>query len=103
MLTDVRRTPHMHAVKSHIKGGEYRKSFHGFASPVAYLVDSPTSVHVLPMQIDTWNRDEMNLTGSNFVPYLQPKHSLAPQGPGAQYSGLLECPMTDKILKCVSI
>lgn len=41
----------------------------------------------------------MNLTGSEFVPYLQPKHSLAPQGPGAQYSGLLECPLTDKVVK----
>ena len=80
-------------------GGEYRKSFHGFASPVAYLVDSPTSVHVLPMQIDTWNRDAMNVTGSKFVPYLQPKHSLAPQGPDAMYSGLLECPLTDKVVK----
>ena len=34
-------------------GGEYRKSYHGFASPIAYVLDSPESVHVLPMQIDT--------------------------------------------------
>jgi hypothetical protein len=32
-------------------GGEYRKSYHGFASPVAYVVDSPVSYHVLPMQV----------------------------------------------------
>jgi hypothetical protein len=82
-------------------GGEYRKSFHGFASPVAYLVDSPTSVHVLPMQIDTWNRDAMNVTGSKFVPGPQPKHSLAPQGLDALYSGLLECPLTDKVVKTI--
>ena len=45
-------------------GGEYRGSYHGFASPVAYVIDSPTAVHVLPMQIDTWNRAEMNITVS---------------------------------------
>jgi hypothetical protein len=45
-------------------GGEYRGSYHGFASPVAYVIDSPSSVHVLPMQIDTWNRDEMSPHGN---------------------------------------
>jgi hypothetical protein len=56
-------------------GGEYRKSFHGFPVPVAYVIDSPTSVHVTPMQIDTWNRDEMNISGgSTFVPGPLPKH-----------------------------
>ena len=37
-------------------GGEYRKSYHGFASPTAYVVESPEELFVLPMQIDTWNR-----------------------------------------------
>lgn len=32
-------------------GGEYRKSYHGLAYPIAYVVASPQSVHVLPMQI----------------------------------------------------
>ena len=32
-------------------GGEYRKSYHGLAYPIAYVIDSPQSVHVLPMQI----------------------------------------------------
>ena len=37
-------------------GGEYRKSYHGFAAPVAYVIDSPQSIHCNPMFIDTWNR-----------------------------------------------
>jgi hypothetical protein len=82
-------------------GGEYRKSFHGFSPGIAYLIDSPERIHVLPMQIDTWNRDEMNMTGSKFVPGPQPKHSLAPQGLDALYSGLLECPLTDKVVKTI--
>lgn len=70
-------------------GGEYRKSYHGFASPVAYVIDSPQSAHCNPMFIDTWNRDKMNVSGgSKFVPGPLPKHSLAP--PDAEYSGLLE-------------
>ena len=40
-------------------GGEYRKSYHGFPAPVAYVIDSPQSVHVNPMFIDTWNRDKV--------------------------------------------
>ena len=39
-------------------GGEYRKSYHGFPSPVAYVIDSPQSVYCNPMFIDTWNRDK---------------------------------------------
>lgn len=81
-------------------GGEYRKSYHGFPSPVAYVLESPKSVHVLPMQIDTWNRDKMNISGgSPFVSGPVPNRSLAPSGPGALYSGLLECPLTDRVQK----
>ena len=83
-------------------GGEYRKSYHGFASPVAYVVESPEKVFVLPMQIDTWNRDKMNISGgSPFVPGPLPKNSLAPTGPEARYSGLLECPLTDRVEKII--
>ena len=35
-------------------GGEYRKSYHGFSAPVAYVIDSPQSVNAIPMFIDTW-------------------------------------------------
>ena len=83
-------------------GGEYRKSYHGFASPVAYVIESPQNVHVLPMQIDTWNRDKMNISGgSKFVPGPHPKHSLAPTDKNALYSGLLECPLTDRVQKII--
>jgi hypothetical protein len=82
-------------------GGEYRKSYHGFAFPTAYVVDSPQSVHVLPMQIDTWNRAKMNITGSPFVPGPLPKHSLSPNDTSALYSGVLECPITDRIQKII--
>ena len=52
-------------------------------------------------QVDTWNRDKMNIDGSSpFAPGIAPKHSLAPiTGPDAIYSGLLECPLTTRIKK----
>ena len=103
----VQHTPSPLGIPTHAhlaagNGGEYRKSYHGFASPVAYVIDSPSSVHVLPMQIDTWNRDEMNATGSKFVPGPLPKHALSPRGEDALYSGLLECPLTDKVVKTIT-
>lgn len=45
--------------------GEYRKSYHSFGDPsVAYAIDSPQNVTVIPMFIDTWNRDKMTLSGA---------------------------------------
>lgn len=52
---------------------------------------------MFPMQIDTWNRENVNMTG--FWPGPQPKNSQMPHG--AEYSGLLECPCTDRITKVV--
>lgn len=49
-------------------GGEYRKTFHAYAPPFAQLVESPTVVNGIAMQIDTWNRDAMNLTVRNTIP-----------------------------------
>jgi hypothetical protein len=46
------------------------------------------------MQIDTHNR-EYNGTGFKAGP--EPKNSCAP--PNAHYSGILECPCTDRIKK----
>jgi len=82
-------------------GGEFRKTYHGLAPPFAQIIDSPTHVSVVPMQIDTWNRDLMNLTsGSPFHPGPTPKNSYAPKsGHDAIYSGLLECPLTTRIRK----
>ena len=84
-------------------GGEYRKSFHGYAPGYAQAIESPTSMYITPMQIDTWNREKMNSTGgSPFVSGPVPRNSLAPQsGQDALYSGLLECPVTTRIRKVV--
>jgi hypothetical protein len=45
-------------------GGEFRKTYKGLAPPYAQVLESPTSFSFQPMQIDTWNRDKMNLTGA---------------------------------------
>eukprot|EP00756_Hemistasia_phaeocysticola_P032008 Hpha_TRINITY_DN16387_c2_g1::TRINITY_DN16387_c2_g1_i3::g.62124::m.62124 len=87
---------------SSANGGEYRKTFHGFSPGHALVVDSPTSFQITPMQIDTWNREKMNISKnglSTFAPGPLPRSSLAP--PNAPYSGLLECPMTTRIAKAV--
>ena len=82
-------------------GGEYRLSYHGYAPGLVQVIKSPTQFQITPMQIDTWHRDEMNLTGpTKFVPGPVPRSSLAPiSGPDAIYSGLLECPLTTRIVK----
>ena len=72
-------------------------SYHGYAPGYAQVIDSPTSIQITPMQIDTRNRDRMNLTGSRFVAGHEPRNSWAPEG--AEYSGLLECPLTTRITK----
>jgi len=77
-------------------GGEFRKSYHGYPKGFAQLVESPTTFHIQPMQIDTKNR---HYNGTDFKPDLLPAASLAP--PDAPYSGLLECPCTDRIEKKV--
>lgn len=80
-------------------GGEVRKSFHGYAPGYAQVIESPKTFHITPMQIDTWNRDKMNLTGSPFVAGPLPRNSLAP--PDAVYSGMLECPVSTRLRKLI--
>eukprot|EP01051_Picozoa_sp_SAG22_P005472 SAG22_NODE_326_length_12283_cov_248.386408_3_plen_736_part_00 len=82
-------------------GGEYRKSFHGMPPGYAQVLESPSVMHIQPMQIDTKNRDgSMDRPEQGFHPGLYPKTVLAPRtGPDAAYSGLLECPCTDRISK----
>lgn len=84
-------------------GGEYRKSFHGYAPGYAQVIESPRQFHITPMQIDTWNRDKMNLTyPSKMVSGPVPRSTLAPiDGPDALYSGLLECPLTTRVRKVI--
>jgi hypothetical protein len=83
-------------------GGEYRKTYHGFPAPYARLLESPHQFQFTPMQIDTWNRDEMNISepSPKFVSGPQPHNSLA-KHKDALYSGLLECPLTTRINKTI--
>ena len=82
---------------SEANGGESRISFHGYPRGMAQLIYSPESFSVQPMQIDTRNRDPRFINSSKFVPGLMPKQSASPEN--ANYSGLLECPCTDRINK----
>eukprot|EP01050_Picozoa_sp_SAG11_P020382 SAG11_NODE_3426_length_2455_cov_1.512309_1_plen_339_part_10 len=87
-------------------GGEYRKSMHGFPPGYALIVDSPKAMQITPMQIDTWEREKMDISTDakpvKFVSGPVPAASMAPTtGPDAIYSGLLECPMTTRISKVV--
>lgn len=84
-------------------GGEFRKSFHGYAPGFVQLIQSPTQMQITPMQIDTWHREKMNISHpTRFVSGPVPRTSLAPTtGPDALYSGLLECPLTTRITKHV--
>ena len=76
-----------------------------YAPGYAQVIDSPEHFQITPMSIDTWNRDRMPLSGpgaGRFVPGPVPRASLAPStGPDAIYSGLLECPLTTRIVKTV--
>jgi hypothetical protein len=82
-------------------GGEFRKSFHSYPAPYAQLVESPSTWSIQPMQIDTKNRDgSMAEPGMPFKPGPYPTAAQAPRsGADAVYSGLLECPCTDRISK----
>ena len=65
---------------------------------MAQLIDSPTTFHIQPMQIDTKNRF---YNGTDFKPGVLPRSSTAP--PNASYSGLLECPCTTRIRKEINV
>jgi hypothetical protein len=83
-------------------GGEYRKSFHGYAPSYGQVIGSPHTFQLTPMQIDTFHREKMDClsdkpTGEPFVAGPLPRNSWAP--PGASYSGLLECPLTTRVTK----
>ena len=73
------------------------------AEPFRYaqLIESPVSWRIQPMQIDTKNRDgSMAEPGMPFKAGPAPRNSKAPVvGPDAVYSGLLECPCTDRITR----
>ena len=77
-----------------------RKTYHGFPSPYARLIESPEQFQFTPMQIDTWHREKMNISADSpkFFPGPQPRNSLAVHS-DALYSGLLECPFTTRLTK----
>merc|ERR1719498_2278255 len=80
-------------------GGESRKSFHGYPKGFAQLIESPTTWHITPMQIDTRNRD-CGVTPADvknctkFTPGPEPKQTRFGRGvpKDTNYSGILECP-----------
>eukprot|EP00927_Polykrikos_kofoidii_P055043 TRINITY_DN49359_c0_g1_i1.p1 TRINITY_DN49359_c0_g1~~TRINITY_DN49359_c0_g1_i1.p1 ORF type:complete len:937 (-),score=98.26 TRINITY_DN49359_c0_g1_i1:92-2509(-) len=84
-------------------GGESRKSFHGYPDGFAQLVDSPTTWHMNPMQIDTRNRD-CGVTPADignctrFTPGPEPRQSRWGRGipQNTNYSGILECPCNSR-------
>ena len=88
-------------------GGESRKSFHGYPSGYAQLIDSPEFWHITPMQIDTRNRDCGVMPGDVhkctkgpdgyplMTPGIEPRQARYGRGipaGGTNYSGVLECP-----------
>eukprot|EP00978_Attheya_sp_CCMP212_P008412 scaffold19815_cov58-Attheya_sp.AAC.3 len=75
-------------------GGEMRMSYHGYPKNYAQVIESPDTFHIIPMQIDTWNRNMKNAT---YLPGPLPQSSRIP--PEAGYNGLLECPCTDRLPK----
>ena len=76
-------------------GGEMRLSYHGYADGYAQLIESPNAFHIQPMQIDTWNREEPTAAFRPGGPL--PKSSQIPASAG--YSGLIECPCSDRLEK----
>jgi len=89
-------------------GGESRKSFHGYPQGYAQLLESPTSWHITPMQIDTRNREHGvgpesvgNCTNMTECAGYEPRQARYGRNWGGLtqknkkpdgYSGILECP-----------
>jgi hypothetical protein len=108
-------------------GGESRKSYHAYPKGYAQLVDSVDEFVMTPMQIDSkfalllpfllvsafsfscrfptaWNRNVSYNDPRGFVPGPEGKRVMAnaPRtGPDAVYSGHLECPCTDRVIKTI--
>ena len=74
-------------------GNEHRKSFHGYPPNFVQLVESPAEFHPTLMFINT-----KNPTGDG-KPIGGPLPHNNPSPANADYSELLECPCTDRIVK----
>mmetsp|Transcript_6279 Transcript_6279/g.17704 ORF Transcript_6279/g.17704 Transcript_6279/m.17704 type:complete len:1276 (+) Transcript_6279:1-3828(+) len=83
--------PQVH-IFSEGNGGEMRLSYHGYPRGYAQLIESPDTFHVTPMQVDTWNREMKDARYVAGGPL--PQSSRLPRSAG--YSGLLECPCSDR-------
>ena len=83
--------PAVQAFNEH-NGNEARQSYHGLPSGFVQPLFAPQAFIFNPMQINTLNPDG---TGKRGGPL--PRASAA--APGANYSGLLECPCTTRIVK----
>lgn len=86
-------------------GGESRKSFHGYPDGYAQLIYSPDQWHIMPMQIDTRNRNcgvkpkDIYTCTNNEHPGPEPRQARFGRGTPEEesvYSGLIECPCTSR-------
>lgn len=75
-------------------GNEHRGSFKGAPKGLAQLIDSPVAFLSGPMVINTNKRLTNDTSPGPINNRLLPRNSLAP--PGADYSGLVECPCTSR-------
>merc|ERR1719460_1692565 len=76
-------------------GNEARGSYKGFPRDFGLLIDSPTEFLTIPMIINTNKALTDDDTPGPINHQLLPRNSIAPKGAG--YSGLEECPCTDRI------
>jgi hypothetical protein len=80
-------------------GAESRFTFHMFPPGYGAQVTSPTTTEIRPMFIDTKNRWGSGDTPTRHGPV--PKNSNIP--PEEMYSGMMECPCSDRYLKVFSV
>ena len=78
-------------------GNEHRGSYKGYAKGFAQLIKSPKTWANNPMIINTNKRLVPHDMSPGHISGLVPRHSLAPEN--STYSGLLECPCTDRKIK----
>lgn len=86
--------PIIQAFSEH-NGNEARQSYHGLPPNMVQPIESPNIFAFTPMQINTRNPDGSGRRCRGDCPL--PKASRAP--PNASYSGILECPCTDRVVK----
>ena len=79
-------------------GAESRFTFHFFPPGYGAQVSSPTTTEIRPMFIDTKNRWGSGATPTRHGPV--PKNANIPSS--EMYSGMMECPCTDRYLKTFS-